>query len=189
MRGHDDWRAPYAAQRELRLEQLSLMAKFASGGRCRMLGLVEHFGDQEDSGELCGHCDLCAPASSIKSLPPPPGGFAALAPPSKRGKKTRSRKTAKRGRSRKSRTPAVALPASGPSAALVATLRAWRLLESKKKRVPAFRVMTNRALVAIADARPATPAALRTVKGVGPKLLKSYGPQLVNLCSRGDRKD
>jgi DNA topoisomerase-3 len=189
VRGHDDWRVPYAAQRELRLEQLALMARFANGRRCRMLGLVEHFGDQEDSGEPCGHCDLCAPASSIKSLPPPPGGFAALAPPTKRGKKTRARKTAGRGRSRKARTPAVALPASGPSAALVATLRAWRLIESKKKRVPAFRVMTNRALVAIADARPASPAALRSVKGVGPKLLKSYGAQLVTLCSRGDRKE
>jgi DNA topoisomerase-3 len=189
VRGHDEWRAPYAAQRELRLEQLALMAKFANGRRCRMLGLVEHFGDQEDSGEPCGHCDLCAPTGSIKSLPPPPGGFATLAPPTKRGAKTRARKTAKRGRGRKSRATAVALPASGPSAALVATLRAWRLLESKKKRVPAFRVMTNRALVAIADARPATPAALRTVKGVGPKLLKSYGTQLVTLCSRGDRKD
>jgi DNA topoisomerase-3 len=188
VRGHDDWRAPYAAQRELRLEHLALMAKFASGRRCRMLGLVEHFGDQEDSGEPCGHCDVCAPASSIKSLPPPPGGFAALAPPTKRGKKTRARKTSKRGRSRKPRTPAVTLPAAGPSAALVATLRAWRLLESKKKRVPAFRVMTNRALVAIADARPDSPAALRTVKGVGPKLLKSYGAQLVSLCSRSERK-
>jgi DNA topoisomerase-3 len=188
VRGHDEWRAPYAAQRELRLEQLALMAKFANGRRCRMLGLVEHFGDQEDSGEPCGHCDLCAPVNAIKSQAAPAGGFAALVPPTKRGKKTRARKAGKRGRSRKSRTPAVALPASGPSAALVATLRAWRLLESKKKRVPAFRVMTNRALVAIADARPTSPAALRTVKGVGPKLLKSYGAQLVTLCSRGDHK-
>jgi DNA topoisomerase-3 len=74
------------------------------------------------------------------------------------------------------------LPSSGPSAALVATLRNWRLLESKKKRVPAFRVLTNRALVAIADARPGTAPALKAVKGVGPKLLKKYGSQLVELC-------
>jgi DNA topoisomerase-3 len=77
------------------------------------------------------------------------------------------------------------LPASGPSATLVATLRAWRLLESKKKRVPAFRVLTNRALVAIAEARPHSTAALREVTGVGPKLLKSYGSVLVGLCTRG----
>ena len=64
-------------------------------------------------------------------------------------------------------------------------LRAWRLVESKKKRVPAFRVLTNRALVAIAETRPSNSAALRQVTGVGPKLLKSYGAQLVALCARG----
>jgi DNA topoisomerase-3 len=82
------------------------------------------------------------------------------------------------------RASGVALPATGPSAALVATLRAWRLVEAKKKRIPAFRVMTNRALIAIAEAQPASSTALGSVKGVGPKLLKSYGSQLVALCTR-----
>jgi DNA topoisomerase-3 len=183
-RGHDNWRAPYAAQRALRLEQLALMAKFAAETRvCRMLSLVKHFGDSEDSGIACGHCDVCAPSGSLKTQAAPPGGFAVFAAPTKRRGK-RARKSAKSSGRRKSRSPAVALPAAGPSAALVATLRAWRLLESKKKRVPAFRVLTNRALVAIADARPASASALREVSGVGPKLLKSYGLQLVALCTR-----
>ncbi len=183
VRGHDRWQAPYAAQRMLRVEQLALMERFASGRGCRMRALVQHFGDQEDSGEPCGHCDACAPSNSIKSLAPPPGGFASFAAPTGKRRGKRARKTGKRGR--KVRASGVALPATGPSAALVATLRAWRLLEAKKKRVPAFRVMTNRALVAIADARPASPSALGAVKGVGPKLLKSYAAQLVALCTRG----
>jgi DNA topoisomerase-3 len=182
VRGHDRWQAPYAAQRALRVEQLALMEKFASSRGCRMLALVEHFGDQEDSGERCAKCDACAPTASIKSLAPPAGGFASFpAVAGKRGSK-RARKTGKRGR--KVRASGVPLPATGPSAALVATLRAWRLVEAKKKRVPAFRVMTNRALIAIADARPASSTALGAVKGVGPKLLKSYGSQLVALCMR-----
>ncbi len=186
VRGNEGWRAPYAAQRALRLEQLALMAKFAEGRKCRMLALVEHFGDSADSAEPCGHCDACAPDSSIKRQAPPPGGFAAAPSPniSRRGRKGAVKGT-RRGRSRKSRQSGVALPSSGPSAALVATLRAWRLVESKKKRVPAFRVLTNRALVAIAEARPRTAAALREVTGVGPKLLKSYGATLVSLCTRG----
>jgi DNA topoisomerase-3 len=183
-RGHENWRAPYAAQRALRLEQLALMAKFAAEARgCRMLSLVKHFGDSEDSGAVCGHCDLCVPTGSLKAQAAPAGGFVAFSAPTKRRGK-RARKSSKSGNRRKSRTPAVALPVAGPSAALVATLRAWRLLESKKKRVPAFRVLTNRALVAIAEARPASPSALREIKGVGPKLLKSYGAQLVVLCTR-----
>lgn len=183
VRGTDNWRAPYAAQRDLRLEQLALMAQFASGKKCRMLALVEHFGDSADSAAACGQCDACAPASTVKLQAPPAGGFAAAPVATRRGRKGAAKGSGRRGR--KSRKSGVALPAAGPSAALVATLRAWRLLESKKKRVPAFRVLTNRALVAIAEARPHSAAALRDVKGVGPKLLKSYASVLVGLCTRG----
>ncbi|HEY3665684.1 MAG TPA: RecQ family ATP-dependent DNA helicase, partial [Polyangiaceae bacterium] len=177
-RGREGWRAPYAAQRALRTEQLSLVGKFAEGRQCRMLGLVQHFGDTEDSGARCGRCDVCDPeariaASSLGPLPKLPAA-------GKRGRKTSKRRTR-----RASRTPAVELPSSGASAELVATLRAWRLLEAKKKRVPAFRILTNRALVAIAEARPESTEALRGVPGVGPKLLQSYSAQLVGLCSRG----
>ena len=70
----------------------------------------------------------------------------------------------------------------GPSAALVAALRAWRLQQAQRERVPAFRVLTNRALVAIAEARPGTPASLRAVTGVGAKVLQAYGSQIVALC-------
>ncbi|MES1188710.1 MAG: DNA topoisomerase 3 [Myxococcales bacterium] len=188
VRGRDDWRAPYAAQRELRVEQLALMARFAEGRICRMLGLVRHFGDQEDAGNPCGLCDVCAPGDSIKGLTPPPQALRASIAASSQPRGKRGRKGSKRAPRRASKTPAVKLPASGPSAALVATLRNWRLLESKKKRVPAFRVLTNRALVAIADARPGSAPDLKAVKGVGPKLLKKYGSQLVELCKRSGPK-
>ena len=194
VRGRDGWREPYRAQRSLRVEQLALMARFAEGRGCRMLALVRHFGDQEDSGQPCGLCDVCAPDASIKGHAPPAQALresiaAATKAGSKRGRKARKTgKAGKRGARRASRTPAVALPSSGPSAALVATLRNWRLLESKQKRVPAFRVLTNRALVAIADARPGSAPALKAVKGVGPKLLKKYGAALVALCARAGIK-
>jgi DNA topoisomerase-3 len=181
-RGHDNWQAPYAAQRALRVEQLALMSGFAEGRKCRMLALVEHFGDQEDSGKRCGECDLCSPDTCLKTHAPPASALAAAALPVKPGK--RVGKGGKR-RRKASRTPAVELPSSGPSAALVATLRAWRLAEAKKKRVPAFRVLTNRALIAIAQARPESVRALGEVPGIGPKLLKSYSSALVTLCTRG----
>jgi len=177
VRGHDDWRAPYAAQRALRVEQLDLVARFAQGRQCRMIALVRHFGDSEDSGRPCGNCDVCAPAACIgaNSVGPPPKVSVRIA---KGG-----RKTGKRAR-RATRTPAVSLPSTGASAGLVASLRAWRLAEAKKKRVPAFRILTNRALVAIAEARPSSSDALRNVSGVGPKLLQTYSEQLLRLCER-----
>jgi superfamily II DNA helicase RecQ len=195
VRGDDAWRAAYAAQRRLRLEQLALMAKFAAGSGCRMLSLVEHFGDQQDSGLPCGTCDACAPATTIKGQAPSlhparvsprekPARKRAAARKGRRGKSsstTPRRRVSRRGGSS---SPSVALPATGPSAPLVAALRAWRLQESKQRRVPAFRVLTNRALVAIAEARPCSTASLRAVTGVGPKLLQTYGAQLVGLCTR-----
>jgi len=62
-RGGDGWRRPYDEQREHRKTQLDLMRRFAHGSSCRMLQLVRHFGDQEDSGARCGICDICAPAA------------------------------------------------------------------------------------------------------------------------------
>jgi DNA topoisomerase III len=177
VRGHEAWRAPYAAQRALRSEQLALVAQFAEGRRCRMLALVKHFGDTADSGTPCGRCDVCVPQAVIGTQSSPvPKLLAKSATRGRRASKGRTRKA--------SRTPAVELPTCGASAGLVATLRAWRLKEAKKKHVPAFRILTNRALVAIAQARPASAEALRTVPGVGPKVLHTYTTQLVDLCVR-----
>lgn len=64
-RGVAEWRTPYAEQREHRRTQLELMRRFAGGSSCRMLQLVRHFGDQEDSGAPCGLCDVCAPADAV----------------------------------------------------------------------------------------------------------------------------
>jgi len=177
-RGHDEWRAPYAAQRALRSEQIDLVARFAQGRQCRMIALVRHFGDSEDAGQPCGSCDVCAPEACIaaNTLGPPPKVSVKPA--------TRRRKTGKRAARKGARKTAVTLPSSGASAGLVATLRAWRLSEAKKKRVPAFRILTNRALVAIAEARPKSAEALRSISGVGPKVLSSYSAQLVQLCAR-----
>ena len=60
-RGHPGWRTPYVAQRDHKRAEVELMARFAETHGCRMVALVRHFGDQEDSGEACGLCDACAP--------------------------------------------------------------------------------------------------------------------------------
>ena len=61
-RGHPAWRTTYMAQRDHKRAEIELMARFAEGHGCRMVALVRHFGDQEDSGAACGLCDACAPA-------------------------------------------------------------------------------------------------------------------------------
>ena len=60
-RGEADWREPYGLQRQHKQEQVQKMMAFAEARHCRMLALVRHFGDQADSGQPCGHCDVCDP--------------------------------------------------------------------------------------------------------------------------------
>jgi DNA topoisomerase-3 len=59
-RGRDDWQAPYEAQRAHRHAQIERMIRFAAGQGCRMVRLVEHFGDRNDPKTPCGICDQCA---------------------------------------------------------------------------------------------------------------------------------
>jgi DNA topoisomerase-3 len=64
-RGHDRWKEPYRAQLKHRKSQLDEIARFADSRSCRMLRLIRHFGDQADSGEPCGHCDICDPTATL----------------------------------------------------------------------------------------------------------------------------
>ncbi|HEY0134388.1 MAG TPA: RecQ family ATP-dependent DNA helicase, partial [Nannocystis sp.] len=64
-KGSASWQAGYAAQREHKQTQLEVMARFAGSQGCRMVHLIRHFGDQEDGGEVCGICDVCAPDRCI----------------------------------------------------------------------------------------------------------------------------
>lgn len=61
------WKTPYRAQRRHREGQLAAMAELVRSPECRMVQLVRHFGDREDSGEPCGQCDVCAPSGAVAS--------------------------------------------------------------------------------------------------------------------------
>ncbi|MCL2777406.1 MAG: ATP-dependent DNA helicase [Polyangiaceae bacterium] len=63
--GTGNWRSAYERQRDHKREQLDKMRRFADKPMCRMLSMVEHFGDQNDTGEPCGICDVCAPTACI----------------------------------------------------------------------------------------------------------------------------
>jgi DNA topoisomerase-3 len=60
-------------------------------------------------------------------------------------------------------------------------LRAWRLAEAKKRGVPAFRILGDRPLRAIAEQRPATGAELLAIPGIGISTVEKYGAQIFRL--------
>jgi DNA topoisomerase-3 len=267
-RGDDRWRAAYQSQCDYKLAQLEQITRFAQSHDCRMLHLVRHFGDQEDSHQPCGGCDVCAPqdclvqefrkptAAETKVLlavldalrqrdgsttgqlyrevadpslnwrafdrllgglsraglvrvsedsfnkagqtirfwrvhlttegrqegaavanrvrlattasQPPPGVLPDRAIPGKTGRKT-----------------AADSVLSSPSQELMTALKSWRLEEARQRKIPAFMIVHDRVLTAIAAAKPPNEGALLAVAGVGPTLVRKYGQQILAIVSRG----
>jgi DNA topoisomerase-3 len=295
-RGTDAWERPYLAQRDHKLSQLDQMVRCAEAHDCRMLHLVRHFGDQEDSGKPCGVCDVCDPESCLVRRFRPPGAAEArvlaeilralhqrdglstgqlfknvgadpdLLPPGfdrkaferlvgglsragllrviedefeKDGKlirfqratltsdglrtppdpaalaafiqlvqepaaaapKPRDRKkTAKepsfpakirdrilrrgdRGKEVQDVLPGAENAADEPLPGLVAALKAWRRTEAQRRRVPAFRILTDRTLNELALARPQNEVDLLGVRGIGPTVVSKHGREILGILS------
>jgi ATP-dependent DNA helicase RecQ len=71
---------------------------------------------------------------------------------------------------------------SAADEALAARLREWRTAEAKRLQVPAFVVMHDRTLEAVAIARPANPKQLLDVDGMGPAKVEKFGAAILGLC-------
>jgi RecQ family ATP-dependent DNA helicase len=66
--------------------------------------------------------------------------------------------------------------------ALAAKLREWRAAEAKRLRMPAFMVLHDRTLNAVALARPRNPRQLLEVDGMGPAKVEKFGTAILELC-------
>ena len=299
-RGDGEWRQPYQEQAGHKLAQINQMLYYAGAGGCRMVGLVRHFGDQDDPLTPCGVCDNCAPEACIAQRFRPPSAAetraarailealkpgpraagrlhselgadvpdrrefelllgslaraglvrieectfekdgrqveyrkASLAPEGRRAldsgaiefrmktaaeapaapprrKKPRAKATAKaRPKARPKPEPAAprsaqplppqpppagltpppaaprkakaAKPAPGP---LAEALRAWRLQEARKANIPAFRILTDRTLEAIAEQRPDSASALLAIPGISLSIASKYGARIFRLVEQ-----
>jgi ATP-dependent DNA helicase RecQ len=75
-----------------------------------------------------------------------------------------------------------ALAAPGPAdPARIEALREWRRREAARRSVPAYVVLHDRTLAALAAARPSTLDALSAIPGIGPAKLEAYGKDLLAL--------
>ena len=93
----------------------------------------------------------------------------------KSGTGTRRRSTRSRPASR------VSLSHEDASDELVQALKAWRLEKARRRRIPAFRILTDRTLMEIAILSPRDEEALLAVKGMGPTLVRKYGQEILRL--------
>jgi ATP-dependent DNA helicase RecQ len=75
---------------------------------------------------------------------------------------------------------------SAADRALLERLKAWRLAEARTQGVPAYVILHDRTLAAIAQTRPADPDALGTVGGIGAAKLARYGDAILAVVVGGD---
>jgi DNA helicase-2/ATP-dependent DNA helicase PcrA len=65
--------------------------------------------------------------------------------------------------------------------AVLNRLRAWRAAKAEELRQPAFVILTDATLEAIAESRPASPADLVALPGIGQVKLDRYGAEVLAL--------
>ncbi len=93
-------------------------------------------------------------------------------------------RTAKTAGAKPSEAEPVILSAAGE--ALAARLKEWRATEAKRLGFPAFMVLNDRTLAAVAQARPANPRQLLEVSGMGPAKVERFGEAILGLCAAAE---
>jgi ATP-dependent DNA helicase RecQ len=88
-----------------------------------------------------------------------------------------------RPRSKKKKTPKAFPDAGHADPAGIEALREWRRREAQRRSVPAYVVLHDRTLAALAAARPSTLHALSEIPGIGPAKLEAYGRDLLALLA------
>jgi len=76
---------------------------------------------------------------------------------------------------------------SAEAAATFERLRAWRTARARSEAVPPYVVAPDETLRVIASERPASLAALRRCRGMGPARLEKYGTEILGIVSGGAR--
>jgi superfamily II DNA helicase RecQ len=67
--------------------------------------------------------------------------------------------------------------------ALAERIKEWRAGEAKRLRVPAYAVLHDRTVKALAQARPGNPKQLLEIDGMGPAKVEKFGGAILELCA------
>ena len=96
-----------------------------------------------------------------------------------KGRKKREKKErpAKEPKAAKTGTP------KEPHPDLITLLRQWRAVKSNEEGVPAYLVLQQKALLAIAAAKPRTPQELSGLYGIGDKTVEKYGKEVLDIVA------
>jgi DNA topoisomerase-3 len=112
------------------------------------------------------------------------------APPKRKTRKTATERVAEAKKRPAAKKKAAAKKTVAKKAApvaplgLVEELKAWRLKEARRRRVPAFRILKDQVIEALAAARPTDEGSLLQVPGMGPALVKKHGEAILTILRK-----
>jgi len=107
------------------------------------------------------------------------------APSTRRKRKKKTTTSPKRRTGTAAKAPAAPTMKRTPAATgsrVEEELRTWRLLEARRRGVPAFRIFNDQTLRVIAQRRPTKAAELIAVPGIGMNAVEKYGRQIYRIC-------
>jgi superfamily II DNA helicase RecQ len=91
-------------------------------------------------------------------------------------RKTKKSKTVKPDQTNKSQS-------EGAESAEFKKIRAWRLDQARRLGIPAFRILSDRILLALCESRPRSKSELSQISGFGQKAIDQYGEALLSMLS------
>jgi superfamily II DNA helicase RecQ len=110
-------------------------------------------------------------------------GGRGAAPSRARKTKPAAKNEAQRSGATKSAAAAEPVQLSAEGEALAARIREWRAVEAKRLKVPAYVVLHDRTIAALAAARPRNPREMLAIDGIGEAKVERFGAEILRLCA------
>jgi hypothetical protein len=158
------------ARKRFELNAMEKVVGYARAKGCRRAFLLSHFGERLSP---CGACDRCQPEiGQLENVPLKVSRPSMAAVPALRA----------------TMAPIGALLAAptesdeeDPDPDLVHALRAWRKERSQGEALPAYVILHDKTIRAVAVSRPASLEELGAVHGLGPAKLAKYGAEILEV--------
>lgn len=151
-----------------RWNNLNALVDYAEGSECRHAEILTYYQDSQRI-KTCGHCDVCLPDSSRRISKPE---LVAKAAATKR-KSSAQKKTND-------------APLDAHETMRFELLREWRRAKANELDVPAFVILSDRSLRALAKENPANLAQVEQVHGFGPAKLERFGQEVLRALGHSN---
>jgi ATP-dependent DNA helicase RecQ len=151
-------------ERERGWQRYHTIRRFVDHQRCRHRQICLHFGETP-KWETCGACDNCGVQIDWMTL--------AEAPEAASERPAMRRKAA----------PPAAIADTPVDTKLRDALRKWRREQAQQQSMPAFVILHDTTVDALARAKPRSLEALRRIPGIGEKKAERYGAAILELIA------